>query len=231
MPAKSDRAHSVPRILRRPARTIAILSERNLFREGILQLLRRRGHRHVLEESNLKSLLPAIRRRPIALLLVDLDHERDDPRLILRSLRKVSPTTSVVMIGTTLQSAALARAADGWLELPEANTARLERMASAVERPHRGRLSFRQSSRLVRERRLWGALTNRQQQVLELLSNGADNLKIAAELGVSERAIKAHISTLLGKFGAENRTELAVLGARAGLRGAPHAVQHEQQQR
>src|SRR3712207_7722132 len=48
--------------------------------------------------------------------------------------------------------------------------------------------------------------TPRQRDVLGYLSVGSDNLKIAAHLGISERAVKAHISALLSRFGAENRT-------------------------
>lgn len=208
------------------ARTIALLSERNLFREGLRQLLRRRGHRDVIESTSLRNLLTMMRRRRVGLVLVDLDHRPDDPRTIVRAVRGASPNASVVMIGTTLQNAALARTADGWLEFPDATSSRLDRMATAAERPHPGRLMFRQSTGLIHERRIWGALTRRQQEVLELLSNGADNLKLAAELGVSERTIKAHISTLLRRFGVENRSELAVLSARAGLRGSLSAVGH-----
>jgi two-component system nitrate/nitrite response regulator NarL len=54
--------------------------------------------------------------------------------------------------------------------------------------------------------------------VLGHLSTGSDNLKIAAHLGISERAVKAHVSALLSVFSAENRTELAVLACRAGVR-------------
>ncbi|MBN1210924.1 MAG: response regulator transcription factor [Myxococcaceae bacterium] len=61
-------------------------------------------------------------------------------------------------------------------------------------------------------------MTPRQRDVLGHLSTGSDNLKIAAHLGISERAVKAHVSALLSLFNAENRTELAVLACRAGMR-------------
>jgi DNA-binding NarL/FixJ family response regulator len=203
----------------RPGRAplIAILSERNLFREALFQLVKRLGRGAIVKQRTISRLLAILRRQSVPLLLVDLDHQRDDPRRIVQQAHGASPGTSVVMIGTTLQNAALADGADGWLETPEAGTNHLGRMASAAARPHRGRLRFRQSSRLAHERQVWAALTRRQRQVLELLSVGADNLKIAATLDVSERAVKVHVSALLRRFGAENRTELAVMGARAGL--------------
>jgi two-component system, NarL family, nitrate/nitrite response regulator NarL len=198
---------------------VAILSERNLFREGVVELLKKIHPAHPVEVTTLAALVRLMRRQQVALVLVDLDHERDDPRQILRELRALSPHTSVVMVGTRLQNAALARSADGWLELPEADAIRLGRMAIAASRPHRGRLRFRPSAALARAGEVWRTLTRRQQQVMELLSNGADNLKIAAALDLSERAVKVHVSALLRRFGADSRAELAVLGARAGLRG------------
>ena len=50
-----------------------------------------------------------------------------------------------------------------------------------------------------------------------MLARGGDNLKMAAMLGISERAVKAHITSLFAKLGVENRTELAVLACHAGL--------------
>lgn len=65
--------------------------------------------------------------------------------------------------------------------------------------------------------RTWASLTPRQRQVLGLLGCGMENLKIAASLGISERAVKAHISGLLGKFAVGNRTGLALVSCRAGV--------------
>lgn len=51
------------------------------------------------------------------------------------------------------------------------------------------------------------ALTPREREVLQLLAQGRANKEIAATLGISERTVKYHVSAILGKLGAENRTE------------------------
>jgi LuxR family transcriptional regulator, maltose regulon positive regulatory protein len=56
-------------------------------------------------------------------------------------------------------------------------------------------------------------LTPREFEVLRLLTGGASNQRIAEALTVSEGTVKAHISHILGKLGAHNRTE-AVARAR-----------------
>lgn len=61
------------------------------------------------------------------------------------------------------------------------------------------------------------SLTPREHEVLEVLARGLGNKQIAAELGVSERTVKFHVSSLFAKLGAGNRTEAVTIAARAGL--------------
>lgn len=60
-------------------------------------------------------------------------------------------------------------------------------------------------------------VSSRERQVLSCISAGYDNLKIAAHLGICERTVKAHVSALYRKLGAENRTQLALAGLSQGL--------------
>ena len=61
------------------------------------------------------------------------------------------------------------------------------------------------------------SLTPREREVLEALARGLGNKQIAARLGVSERTVKFHVSSLFEKLGAGNRTEAVTIAARAGL--------------
>lgn len=51
-------------------------------------------------------------------------------------------------------------------------------------------------------------LTRRERQVLDRVCQGLSNKSIASELGVSEQAVKAHITRLFLKYGVENRAGL-----------------------
>jgi DNA-binding NarL/FixJ family response regulator len=62
-----------------------------------------------------------------------------------------------------------------------------------------------------------GRLTRREQEVLELLARGRSNKRIAFELGIAEKTVKAHVGRLLAKLGVADRTEAAVLAVREGL--------------
>ncbi len=60
-------------------------------------------------------------------------------------------------------------------------------------------------------------LTERELEVLHLLAQGMPNKEIAAHLVISERTAKFHVSSIMGKLGATNRTEAVSLAAQRGL--------------
>ncbi len=62
-------------------------------------------------------------------------------------------------------------------------------------------------------------LTERELEVLHLLAQGMPNKEIAARLVISERTAKFHVSSIMGKLGATNRTEAVSLAAQRGLLG------------
>ena len=62
-------------------------------------------------------------------------------------------------------------------------------------------------------------LTPRQREVLGLIVEGLDNKEIAARLGISERTARAHVSAVLERLGASNRTQAAVAALQKGIVG------------
>jgi DNA-binding NarL/FixJ family response regulator len=61
------------------------------------------------------------------------------------------------------------------------------------------------------------ALTRREMEVLALLGQGMSNREIAEALVISERTAKFHVSSILGKLGASNRTEAVSIAVQQGL--------------
>ena len=61
------------------------------------------------------------------------------------------------------------------------------------------------------------ALTARQQEVLKLIATGLLNKEIADRLYISERTVKFHVSEILAKLGAGNRTEAVAIATEKGL--------------
>jgi DNA-binding NarL/FixJ family response regulator len=58
------------------------------------------------------------------------------------------------------------------------------------------------------------ALTGREREVLAELTTGRSNREIARVLHVSEKTVKAHVSSVLAKLGVQDRTQAALLAVR-----------------
>jgi DNA-binding NarL/FixJ family response regulator len=60
-------------------------------------------------------------------------------------------------------------------------------------------------------------LTEREQEVLRLLSTGLNNREIATILFIGESTVKTHVEHIIGKLGVSDRVQCAVWAARNGL--------------
>jgi two-component system, NarL family, response regulator LiaR len=60
-------------------------------------------------------------------------------------------------------------------------------------------------------------LTPREREVLVLIGRGFANKRIALELGLAEKTVKAHVGHVLAKLGVSDRTQAAIAAVRAGL--------------
>jgi DNA-binding NarL/FixJ family response regulator len=60
-------------------------------------------------------------------------------------------------------------------------------------------------------------MTARELEVLRVVGAGKANKEIAAELGISERTARTHVSNILSKLGLHSRTQAALWAVREGL--------------
>ena len=60
-------------------------------------------------------------------------------------------------------------------------------------------------------------LTDRELEVLRIITTGASNTAVAEELGISEHTVKTHVRSMLTKTGFANRTELAIKARALGI--------------
>ena len=99
--------------------------------------------------------------------------------------------------------AAVTAVAQGFVVLPVAFSEQF-----TEQRPAVGTLNLSSSEE---------ALTNREREVLELVSQGLSNKLIARRLQISEHTVKFHISSISTKLGASSRTDAVSRGIRRGL--------------
>jgi NarL family two-component system response regulator LiaR len=60
-------------------------------------------------------------------------------------------------------------------------------------------------------------LTEREEEVLQLISDGLNNREIAEKLFISEKTVKTHVSNILSKLHVDDRTQAAIYALRHGL--------------
>jgi NarL family two-component system response regulator LiaR len=60
-------------------------------------------------------------------------------------------------------------------------------------------------------------LTDREQEVLQLIADGRNNREIAERLVISEKTVKTHVSNILGKLHLQDRTQVAIYALQQGL--------------
>jgi NarL family two-component system response regulator LiaR len=142
----------------------------------------------------------------------------------IRRIRAASPGTKVIVLtsfaGDDELFPALRAGADAYL-LKDVEPREL---AEAIRRVHAGEapLDPKVAARVLRELAGDSAphqdpLTPRELEVLRLLARGLSNKAIAAELVVSEKTVKTHVSSILGKLGLTDRTQAALYAVREHL--------------
>jgi DNA-binding NarL/FixJ family response regulator len=155
-------------------------------------------------------------------VLMDLSMPEMDGVEATRRILADRPRTNVVVLTAFSEQprifAALDAGAVGYL-LKDAEPDELVRgvrAAAAGESPFSPKaaaaLVARRSEQRQRER-----LTDRERQVLTLVSQGMPNKAIARRLGVTEKTVKAHLTSVFTRLGVTDRTQAAVWALQHGV--------------
>ena len=143
-----------------------------------------------------------------------------------RQIRQVSPHTQVVVLTSYAQDelifAAIKAGALSYLLKDADATTVLDAIHAAsrgevVLHPRIARRLMAEVTAPAKQRDPAAELTPREMEVLQLIAQGCSNAEIAAELVITERTVKAHVSNLLSKLHLSDRTQVAVYAWREGL--------------
>jgi two-component system NarL family response regulator len=93
-----------------------------------------------------------------------------------------------------------------------------DEILAAIRTVHAGhrRIPTAVGTRLA-ERMSSGALSARELEVLELLGKGNSNRDVACALAISEATVKGHVTNILTKLGAVDRTQAVIIALKRGL--------------
>jgi NarL family two-component system response regulator LiaR len=153
-------------------------------------------------------------------VLVDLVMPGVDGLEALRALRDRVPKSRAIVLSSFIDDEKLFPAvragAAGYL----LKDVQPQELVAAIRTVHGGGalLHPKVASRLLEELSS-DPLTPREREVLGLIGRGMANKVIARELSLSEKTVKAHVSSILAKLGVTDRTQAALYAVRAGLVG------------
>ena len=209
---------------------VLIVDDHDLFRTGLRNLLEEQGVQVVGECENGTEALRAVREVAPDVVVMDLNMPGISGVEATRQISMVAPLTRVLVLTISDQDSdvmdAILAGACGYL-LKDASITELMKgiqaaavgeslvsptIASKVLQRVRASSASHREAELIQSE-----LSDREIEVLKLIANGQDNAMIAAELHISPKTVKNHISNILMKLQIENRIQAAVYAVRSGI--------------
>jgi len=203
---------------------LALADDQALVRGGLRALLEGLGGiAVVVEAADGAELLTALARTPVDVVLSDIRMPRQSGIEVIRSLRARGDDTPAILLTTFdepgLMQGALSAGAQGYL----LKDAAPEQLKIAIEQVAEGRLLVVPQS-LDAARSASPAndagpvrLTEREKAVLRLVAGGYSNKEIGRALTISDGTVKNHMTEILVRLGARDRTHAVLKAIGAGL--------------
>jgi DNA-binding NarL/FixJ family response regulator len=207
---------------------VVVVDDHELFREGLVQLLRERGI-DVVGQANLgaEGIRQTCEVNP-DVVLMDLNMPGMSGIEATQRLSAAAPLVRVLVVTVVADernvTEALLAGACGYL----VKDAPIDQIIDGIRAAARGEslISPRIATQLVRRIRQptkvesgvpGSELTPREFEILELIARGMDNVEIARTLFLSQHTVKNHVSSILVKLQVENRIQAAVRAVRRGI--------------
>ena len=202
---------------------VLLADDHAVVRAGLSQLLSgAEGIEVVGTAADGEEALRVATETPVDVVLMDLSMPGVDGVEATRRIRAARPATQVVVLTSFSDRERILQALDagaiGYL-LKDAEPAELLagiRAAARGESP----LAPKAASALLAaraERRPVEELTGRERDVLELVAAGLPNKLIARRLGISEKTVKTHLTSVFRRIGVDDRTQAAIWAREHGL--------------
>lgn len=207
--------------------TVLLVDDHAIWRGGVASMLEGTEFRVIGEASSGPEGVQEARHLKPHLILLDIRMAGGDGLEALGSLKAELPQTSVVMLTTydnpTYMARAVAGGASGYLLKGiehEELIAALRAVADGetlLSREDLARSLRGVSHEAAAAHDLIQPLSERELEVLRLLSTGLSNKEIAPLLFISESTVKTHVEHIIDKLGVSDRVQAAVWAARHDL--------------
>ena len=209
---------------------VLLVDDHDLFRTGLLNLLRENGVQVVGEAANGTDALRHVRDLAPDVVVMDLNMPGMTGVEATRHIAAVAPLTRVLILtiseddgdvmdavlagacGYLLKDSSIQQLIAGIRAAADGESLISPQIAAKVLQALRAKAAGSDGSAQIR-----ADLSDRELEVLKLIANGKDNAQIAADLHISPKTVKNHISNILMKLQIENRIQAAVYAVRSGI--------------
>jgi two-component system nitrate/nitrite response regulator NarL len=222
---------------------VVIADDHRLFRDGLRGTLQDAGMAVVGEASDGAEAVALARELAPDVVVLDLKMPGVSGLEALREIERSSPRVQAVVLTVSAEDAdvleALAAGACGYL----LKDTRADRLADGIRQAAEGHMVLSGEvaqaltayvragaetavaeaaiAQAAAERREADgeppALTPREEEVLRLIAQGADNVAIGLELSISPHTVKQYVTNIFEKLGVRSRVQAAVYAVREGL--------------
>jgi DNA-binding NarL/FixJ family response regulator len=209
------------------APTLVVVDDHDLYRSGLVNLLRANGFTVMAEASSGPEAVEVTLGKHPDVVLMDINLPGFDGVEAVRRISAASPEVRIVMLTVVADESTVIKALMAGAAGYVLKDAPMDDVLVGVQAVMRGEslLSPRVARALVRRlhserqppERPAVVLTDRERQVLALLATGRENAEIAAALFISQNTVKSHVSNILSKLGVGNRVQAVVRAYRDGL--------------
>jgi DNA-binding NarL/FixJ family response regulator len=203
--------------------SIVIADDHPLYRDGLASTLRAAGFSVVGEASHGRDAARLVREQQPDLALFDVDMPGGGI-VAAGEAQASSPDTAIVMLTVSEDEddlmAAIEAGARGYVLKGVSGRELVEilRRVAAGDRYVSSRLAFAALNRRAEPRQdPLVELTDREREILDLVSEGLSTGEIAARLTIAEKTVKHYMTGVLSKLGVHSRVEAALIGYKAGL--------------
>jgi DNA-binding NarL/FixJ family response regulator len=207
----------------KPVRVLVVEGQA-LFGKALCQVLASDVEIEVVGDADSITNAPLRRLRP-DLIVLDLDGHHQDFADAMRVCRDLAPQAKVCVLSTHVQPEVMQRClsagADGYV-VKDILPAELIRAVKTVAGGHAyvdprvaGGVLKRRSANFGRGAQ--NELSVRETEIIRLIARGMSNKEISANLHLSEKTVKNHISRIFAKLNISARTQAAVHAIKTGL--------------
>ena len=210
---------------------VLLADDHALFRAGIASLVKAWGMDVVGQASDGTEAIELARRLQPDLVLMDVGMSPVNGLEATRAIKAELPEVKVIIVTVSEDEQDLFEAIKSGAECYLLKGMSEEELSSTLERISAGEPALSPTlaakildefARIAREGTDKRAapedvLTEREREVLRLVSDGATNREIAAKLYISENTVSFHMKNILGKLHLKNRAQAAAFAIRAGL--------------